>query len=85
MRDHWLTCLKIPQSDGYSALMMHDATKEPAPRLRLPTTIMGDNNRGRARTEQLLPSVEGVSEGESDNAPVDNLNELLDVEAMQLK
>ena len=64
---------------------MPDATKEPAPRFRLPTTIRGDNNRGRARTEQLLPRVEGVSEGESDNAPVDNLNEELDVEAMQLK
>ena len=77
MRDHWLTCLKIPQSDGYSALLMPDATKEPAPRMRLPTTIMGD--RGRSRTEPLLPRSDGVAEGESDSAPLDTLNDELEV------
>ena len=67
MRDHWLTCLKIPQSDRYSALVMPDAITEPAPRLRMPATIMGD--RGRSRTEPLLPRSDKGAEGESDSAP----------------
>ena len=36
MSDHLLTCLKIPQSDGYAALVLLDATKEPAPRMKRP-------------------------------------------------
>ena len=49
MRDHWLTCLKIPQSDGYATLVF---TKEPARRMKLPLTMKG--HRGRARTEPIV-------------------------------
>ena len=53
IRDHWLTCLKIPQSDGYSALVMPNPTTEPAARMKLPSNIKGD--RGRARTARTVP------------------------------
>ena len=57
--------------------MLPDATKEPAHRMRLPSTIMGD--RGRARTEPLLPRSDGVAEGRLDSAPLNTLNDELDV------
>ena len=49
MREHWLTCHKISLTDGFAALVLLDATKEPASRR---------SNRGRARTVprcQTLP------------------------------
>ena len=69
MEDHWLTCLKIPQSDGYGAIVLPETTKEPAPRMKLTATQKGD--RGRARTVPLLPRSARVADGELDDAILD--------------
>ena len=53
MRKHWLTCHKISLTDGFSALVLPDATKDPVPRMKLPSTQKGD--MGRARTVALVP------------------------------
>ena len=53
MGAHWLTCLNIPQSDGYKVFVVPDSIKEPARRMKLPSTMKG--HRGRARTEPLVP------------------------------
>ena len=69
MREHWLTCHKISLMDGFSALVLPDATKEPAPRMKLPSTQKGD--RGRARTAALVPRSARAAVGELDNSILD--------------
>ena len=46
-----------------------NSTKEPAPRIKLPSTVKGD--RGRARTVKLVPRSVSVSVGELDPTTLD--------------
>ena len=39
MRVHWEKCLKIPLSEGYNMLVLPDSTKEPARKVKLPSTV----------------------------------------------
>ena len=61
-----LKCHKISLMDVFAAFVLPDATKEPAPRINLPSTMKGD--RGRARTVKLVPRSERVSVGELDQS-----------------
>ena len=84
MRAHWLTCLKIPQSDGYEAHVLPDSTKEPAIRIKLPSTMKG--HRGRARTEPLVPRpLEPKPVEESEESEFELEASLLDTQDKEFK
>ena len=58
MRVHSEKCLKIPLSDGYNMLVLPDSTKEPARKVKLPSTVKGytrGRGRGRAMMGPLIP------------------------------
>ena len=85
MRAQWLTSLKNQQLDGYEVLMLPDSTKEPARRMKLPSTMKG--NRGRARTKPLLPRAKPLepkpaeeSEGQLDISLLDTQDGEIKVE-----
>ena len=59
--------------DGLAAFVLPDATKEPAPRIKLPSTMKGD--RGRARTVELVPRSASVAASELDQYILDSADE----------
>ena len=47
MREHWQKCHDIALTDVFEPFVLPDATKEPGPLLRLPSTVKGDRGRNR--------------------------------------
>ena len=45
--EHWQKCHDIELTDVFEPFVLPDATKEPTPMLRLPSTVKGDSGRTR--------------------------------------
>ena len=50
MSEYWQKCHKITLTDWFAPFVLADATKEPSPRMKLPSTVKGESQDCRTRS-----------------------------------